>query len=142
MRAGLGGVGKVTGGFNHDLRAYRCPVELGRVALREDLDLLAIDGDEAFAGGNVVGQVAQDGVVLEQVRQRSRAGEIVYSHKFDVIVAQCCAKYVTANSAKAVDANLHCHVSVLLGALFLKAGLKIRGVRRLEMRRRGAAESL
>ncbi len=40
------------------------------------------------------------------------------------LIAHCSAKYVTANPAKAVDANLHCHVSILLHALLLKAGLK------------------
>jgi hypothetical protein len=43
---GLGGVGEEAGGLDDDLRADGGPVELGGVALGEDLDLLAVDGDE------------------------------------------------------------------------------------------------
>jgi hypothetical protein len=42
-------VGEEAGGFDDDLRADGSPVELGRVALGEDLDLLAVDGDEVLA---------------------------------------------------------------------------------------------
>ena len=80
---GLGGVGEVAGGFDDDLGADGGPVELGGIALGEDLDLLAIDGDEVFAGGDVVVQVAEDGVVLEQVRESCGRGEIVDSDEFE-----------------------------------------------------------
>ena len=46
---GLGGVGEEAGRFDDDLGAYAGPVELGRVALGEDLDLFAVDGDEVVA---------------------------------------------------------------------------------------------
>ena len=39
VRLGLGGVGEEAGGLDDDLRADGGPVELGRVALGEDLDL-------------------------------------------------------------------------------------------------------
>ena len=45
---GLGGIGEEAGGFDDDLRADGSPVQLGGVALGEDLDLLAVDGDEVL----------------------------------------------------------------------------------------------
>ena len=79
----LVGVGEEAGGFDDDLRADGGPVELGGVALGEDLELLAVDGDEVRAVGDLVLQVAQDGVVLEQVRERGRGGEVVDGDEFD-----------------------------------------------------------
>ena len=92
----------------------RSPVQLGGVALRPHLDLLAVDGDEVFAGGDLVLQVAQDRVVLEQVRQRRRAGQVVYGNKINLRIAKSGAQNVAANAAEAVDTNLNCHVSILL----------------------------
>ena len=83
MRLGLGGVGEEAGGFDDDLGADGGPVQLGGVALGEDLDLLAIDGDEVRAVGDLVLQVAEDGVVLEQVRERGRGGDVVDGDDFD-----------------------------------------------------------
>ena len=51
---GLFGVGEEAGGFDDDLGADGGPVELGGVALGEDLDLLAVDGDEVGAVGDLV----------------------------------------------------------------------------------------
>ena len=90
------------------------PVELGGVALGEDLDLLAVDGDEVFAGGDFVLQVAENRVVLEQVGQRCRAGQVVDGDKINLGIAERGAKNVAANAAEAVDANLNCHVRILL----------------------------
>jgi len=55
------------GRFDHDLRTHFGPGQLGGIALRPDLDLLAIDGDEAVADSDFILQVAQDRVVLEQM---------------------------------------------------------------------------
>ena len=109
VRLGLGGVGEVAGGFDDDLGADGGPVELGGIALGEDLDLLAVDGDEVVACGDVVVQVAEDGVVLEQVSQGRRAGQVVDGDKFDFGIAERGAENVAANAAEAVDANLYCH---------------------------------
>ena len=92
----------------------RSPGQLGGVALGVDLDLLAVDGDEVVAGGDLVLQVAQDRVVLEQVSQRCRAGQVVDGDKFDFGIAKRGAQNVAANAAEAVDANLNCHVLILL----------------------------
>jgi hypothetical protein len=68
VRLGLFGVGKEAGGLNHNLRPDRGPVQLGRIAFSEDLDFLPIDRDEIGSVGDLVLQVAEDGVVLEEWR--------------------------------------------------------------------------
>src|SRR6202042_323948 len=64
---GLLGVSKEAGGLNDDLRANRSPVQLGGIALGEDLDLLAINCDEVGSVGDLLLQVAENGVVLKEV---------------------------------------------------------------------------
>ena len=110
MGLGLGRVGEVAGGLDDDLRAYVCPGQLGGIALGPDLDLFAVDGDEVFAGGDFVLEVAEDRVVLEQMGKRCRAGQVVNGNKIDLGIAEGGAQNVAANSAEAVDANLNCHV--------------------------------
>ena len=90
------------------------PGQLGGVALGPHLDLLSVDGDEVFAGGDFVRQIAEDRVVLEQVRQRCRAGQVVDGNKINFGIAERGAQNVAANAAEAVDANLNCHVCLLL----------------------------
>jgi hypothetical protein len=63
---------------------------------------------------DLVLQVAQDRVVLEQVGQRRRAGQVVDGNKIDLRIAKRGAQNVAANAAEAVDTNLNCHVCVLL----------------------------
>ena len=111
---GLGCVSKVAGGLNDDLCADGSPVQLGGILLGEDLDLLAIDGDEIFAGGDFIFQVAQDRVVLEQVGQRRGAGQVVDGNKIDLLIAKRGAQNIAANAAEAIDSNFNCHLCVLL----------------------------
>ena len=106
---GLFGVGEESGGFDDDLGAYAGPVELGGVALGEDFDLLAVDGDEVGSVGDLVGKVAEDGVVFEQVGERGRRGEIVYCDEFDVWIAESTTEDVTSDTAEAVDTYLYSH---------------------------------
>ena len=70
---------------------------------------LAVDGDEVGAVGDLVLEVAEDGVVLEQVGQGGRGGEVVDGDEFDVWVADCGAEDVASDAAEAVDAYLYCH---------------------------------
>ncbi len=70
---------------------------------------LAVDGDEVGSVGDLVLEVAEDGVVLEQVGEGGRGGEVVYGDEFDVRVAECAAEDVASDAAEAVDAYLYCH---------------------------------
>ena len=109
MGLGLFGVGEEAGGLDDDLGADGGPVELGGVALGEDFDLLAVDGDEVGSVGDLVLEIAEDGVVLEQVRQGGGGGEVVDGDEFDVGVANCGAEDVASDAAEAVNAYLYSH---------------------------------
>ena len=114
VRLGLVGIGEEAGGFDDDLCADGGPVELGGVALGEDLELLAVDGDEVGAVGDLVLEVAQDGVVLEQVRERGRRGDVVDGDDFELGVANCSAEDVASDAAEAVNAYFYRHFRLLL----------------------------
>ena len=60
------------------------PGQLGRVALGEHLDLLAVDGDRAVAGLDRARERPQRRVVLEQVGERVRVGDVVHRHELEV----------------------------------------------------------
>jgi hypothetical protein len=84
---GLLGVGEEASGFHDDLSADRSPVELRGVALGEDLDLLAVDNDGVFGGRDFILQVAEDRIVLEEMRQGSGGREVVDGDEFDVRIS-------------------------------------------------------
>ena len=81
---------------------------LAGIALGEDFDLLAVDGDEVGAVGDLLLEVAEDGVVLEQVGQGGGGGEVVDGDEFDVWVADSAAEDVASDAAEAVNAYLYC----------------------------------
>src|SRR6267154_117136 len=72
-------------------------------AVRKDLDRLAVQGDQVLTGSKVARQVAENGVVLEQMRQGAGRGEIVDSDKFEIGFTKRSAKNVAADAAEAVD---------------------------------------
>ena len=105
-------LGEEAGRFEDDVDAEVLPGQLGRVAHREHLELVAVDRDGVFSRFDLRVQVAEHRVVLEQVRQRRRVGEIVHRDEIDVLVAERGAHDVAADAAEAIDANLHSHRTV------------------------------
>jgi hypothetical protein len=63
---------------------------------------------------DLVLQVAQDRIVLEQVGERGRRGDVVDGDKLDVWVANCGAEDVASDAAEAVNANFYSHFRLLL----------------------------
>ena len=108
MGFGFGRVGEEAGGFDDNLSADGGPVEVGGVALGEDLDFFAVDGDRVSIGGDVVFEVAEDGVVLEEVGEGCGGGEVIDGDEVDVGVCEGGAEDVAADAAEAVDAYLDC----------------------------------
>ena len=72
-------------------------------------ELLAVDGNKIIARGDGVVQVAQNGIIFEQMRQRCRAGQIIHRYKFNFRVAERSPEDVAADTAKTIDANLYSH---------------------------------
>jgi hypothetical protein len=117
LRAGrqvLGGcvpLGEESRGLEHDLHAEVLPRELRRILRRQDLELFLSDGDAVSARLHVDVEVPEHGVVLEQVRQRGRIGEVVDRNEVDVVAAQRRAHDVAPNPPEPVDPDLHRHRS-------------------------------
>src|SRR5579863_1410694 len=111
MQTRLLALGKFSCGLDNHLRADRFPIQLRRILFREDFDLLAVNADGIRLGGNLVLQIAEDGVVLQQMSQRLGIGEIVDGDKLEVGVVEGGAKNVAANAAKSVDAYFNCHIT-------------------------------
>ena len=56
-------------------------------------------------------QIAENRVVLEQVRERSGIGYVVYGDKLNLFVVQRGAHDVASDAAEAIDADLDGHSS-------------------------------
>ncbi len=109
MLLGVVGVGEVTGGFDHDLGADRLPGQLCRISFLEHLDDLVVDRDAVRAGGDLVRQIAQDGIVFQQVSQGFGIGEIVDRNEFDIAVIERSSEHVSPDASESVDAYFNCH---------------------------------
>jgi len=66
---------KSPSGLDYDLRSHGGPVELGRFLDLEDAEAFSFHGDGIFGIGHPMGKVAQNRIVLEQVRKGVRGGE-------------------------------------------------------------------
>jgi hypothetical protein len=75
--AGASLVDELAGALEHDVDAVVLPRDLGRVLLRGDHDLVAVDDQRAVLGGDGAGVATVDRVVLEQVAERADVGEVV-----------------------------------------------------------------
>src|SRR5690242_17482205 len=68
MLLGIGTFGEQAGGFDDDFRANRSPIELGGILCAEYLEALAFDRDSVVGVGHLMRQIAQHGIVFEQMR--------------------------------------------------------------------------
>jgi hypothetical protein len=110
VRPRLGRVREVPGGLDDDVRTELLPGQRTRVALGEDAEGGAADGDLPVAGRDLAVEAAEDRVVAEQVRQRLDVGEVVDADDLDVGAGrQQRAEVVAADAAEAVDANPNGH---------------------------------
>ncbi len=136
MGLGLLGGGVEAGALEHELDAVvRDPLEVARVALGVDRVFLAIDDDGGVGGLDVdrgavdVLEDAVGAVVLEQVGEGSRRGQIVDRGDLDVggfatllLKLEDAAERETTNATEAVDANLNCHVVSPFGTAVRRLG--------------------
>src|SRR6185437_6801361 len=111
MLFGVLGVGEAPGGFQHHLRAHRVPGQLGRIFFRKHAEAAAVHANAVGAGADIVAQVAQDGIVLQQVGQGFGIGKVVDRHKFDVSVIEGGAQHVAPDAPESVDPYFDCHIA-------------------------------
>ncbi len=81
---GIFGVSEASSRFNHHLHADAFPRQRSRVLLFENFDCLTIHRDAVRPGSNFVRQVAEDRVVLQQMGQSFRIGQVIDRHEFQV----------------------------------------------------------
>src|ERR1700688_1584977 len=105
------GVGEMAGGFDDDLRADGLPGQGSGIFFLEDFNDLAIDRNAVGPGSNFVGKVAENGIVLQQMGESLRIGEVVDGHEIQVFVCECGAKNVASDASKTINANFYCHCS-------------------------------
>ena len=121
--AGVGGLGEEAGRLDDDVDAQVAPRQVGRVALGEHLHRVAADLDALAVGGDVLGQLAQDAVVLQQVGEDLGAGEVVDRHDLDVLAAgRGGPPEVAADPAESVDAHADRHCRPPIDPMELSLG--------------------
>ena len=84
MLGRIGAVREPPGALEDEIHAERLPRQLRRILLGQHLELTPVDRDAVALGRDVRLEVAEDGVVLQQVGQRGRAGEVVDGDDLDV----------------------------------------------------------
>src|SRR5262249_42108464 len=83
--------------------------QLGRALDRLGLDLAARDPDLVVPGRHLVRQVAEDRVVLQEVGQGPRVGDVVDRHEVEVLVVERGAQDVASDAPETIDADTDCH---------------------------------
>src|SRR3954454_7475720 len=128
MLGGVVAVGEEAGGLDHNLYAQVAPGQRGRVLLGEHLELLAVDEDRVVGGLHLTRERAEDRVVLEQVGERARVGDVVDPDPVDVGALRVRRpEYVSADSAEAVDSGPYRHPAVLSILRFPSSAIYQRG---------------
>ena len=107
MFAGILGIGESSSGLNDHLSTQGIPVQLRRILGRKDFDAFSGDDDGIGFRLHVLAERAENGVILEKMRQGLCVGQIIYRHKFDVVPMQTCPDYISTDPAEAIDTNLY-----------------------------------
>ncbi len=109
----LGGVlaaGEQAGRLDHHVDAEVAPGQRRRIALGEDLQLLAVDRQRSLPRLHRAWEAPQDRVVLEQVGESAGVGDVVDGDEVEVRARGVGgAEEVASDPTEAVDADLHCH---------------------------------
>ena len=103
-------VGEEPGRLDDHVDAEIAPRQLRRVTVLQHLQQVAVDGDAALGLLDLLGQDAEDRVVLQQVRHLVERAEVVDRHEVDVGAARPCGpEEVAADATEAVDADAYRH---------------------------------
>ena len=95
--------------LEHDVDAQVLPRKLRRIAERQHLEHIAVDRDAVALDFDLGFQVAEHGVVLQQMGERRGVGQVVHRDEVDVLVAERRPHDVAADAPEPVDADLHSH---------------------------------
>ena len=121
-------ISEETGGFNDDIDVLLAPLQVLRITLSGNDDLLAINGDGLVIVLNISIEATEHGVILEQMSEGVIVGEVVDSHDLNVGTALFDGtEEVATNTAKAVDTYTNRHNVLLTVVGTCPSGLFIRG---------------
>ena len=113
VAGGVLALGELAGRLDHHIDPERLPGQLGGVAELQGRHFVAVDADAVLAGGDLAGEAAVHRVVLEQVAQGSRVGDVVDGHDLELRVAFHDGPYEeAADSSEPVDTDLDCHTKL------------------------------
>jgi len=105
--------GETSGRLDDHVYTELAPRQSRGIALSQHLDLVAIGRDGLFVKSDLARETTHRRVVLQQRRESLVVGEVVGGNDLDVrTLLLGSAVEVAANSAKAIDANLHGHVGI------------------------------
>src|SRR6266508_1022735 len=114
----IGRAGESAGGLEHDVHSKLAPRELARIAMCKHANLIAIDRQAGTIGGDVAAVGPVNGIVLEQMSEGPRIGEVVHRHKIELRRSDSCGSLLfrrtqnlPANSPESIDPNTYCHVN-------------------------------
>ena len=84
-----------------------------RIAVREDMDSLAINDEIIAIDLDVLAKSAMDSIIFQKILCSFHAARVIDSDHFQIISIQKSAEYQSANSAKTIDTNFNSHNSLL-----------------------------
>ena len=108
---GIVGIRETTGGFDYNLGTDTFPGQGGWIFLFENLDGLAINCNAVGACGNLVRQIAQHRVVLQEMGQSFRIGQVIDCHELQIGVLQRRTQDVPADTSETINAYFYSHVA-------------------------------
>ncbi len=111
MLLGVDTLGEKPGGLDNDICANGSPIDLGGILSLENFEAPPFDGDGVVGMRDAVRQIAEDGIVLQKVRESLGVRDVVDGDELNVLVVQRGAHDVAPDAAEAVDANLDGHSS-------------------------------
>ena len=121
MLLGIRAPGEQAGGFNNDFRANRSPVELRRVLRAEYPEGFAVYRDAVFRVGHLMRQIAEHGIVFQQMRERFGVRDVVHRDELNILVVDRRPHDVASNTAEAVNADLDGHAVLRTGIVDFRA---------------------
>ena len=107
----LGLAGVEAGALQDHVHAQLAPGQLSGVGLGVYGDLLAVDNDVVLAGldGVAVAVIALRGIVLQQVSQHLRRGQVVDGNNLIALSTEHLTESQTADTTETVDCNFDRH---------------------------------
>ena len=120
MRRRLGLAGEQARALEHEIHAEFAPGQLGRIALRDHADAVAVDHHRVAVDVHLAAEAAVHGVEARQMRIGIGITQVVDRDDLDparVLALVQRAQNVAADAAITVDCHLDRHISYPLSAL-------------------------